>query len=60
MANLIDFNEESYDDKTAVDQEETSMQGRINALHQELMGMPQSERDKLAKEIGLQEDFPSV
>ena|SRR5258708_2034299 len=59
-ANLIDFNEESYDDKTVVSQEETSTQGRINALHQELMGMPQDERDRLAKKIGPQEDFPSV
>jgi len=43
-----------------VNQEETSMQGRINALRQELMGMPQDKRDRLAKEIGPQEDFPSV
>ena len=60
MANLINFNEESYDDETVVNQEETSTQGRINALRQELMGMPQDERDRLAKEIGPQEDFPSV
>ncbi len=58
--NLIDFNEEAFDDETVVAPEETSTQGRINALHQELMGMPQNERDKLAKEIGPQEDFPSV
>ncbi len=58
--NLIDLDEGTFDDETAVDPEETSMQGRINALCQELMGMPQVERDKLAKEIGLQEDFPSV
>ncbi len=60
MANLIDLDEESYDDETVVNQEKTSTQGRINALHQELMGMPQEERDRLAKEIGPQEDFPSV
>ncbi len=58
--NLIDLDERTFDNETAVDPEETSMQGRINALHQELMGMPQAERDKLAKEIGPQEDFPSV
>jgi len=33
---------------------------RINTLRQELMGMPQDERDRLVKEIGPQEDFPSV
>ncbi len=60
MANLIDLDKESYDDKTVVNQEETSMQGRINVLRQELMGMPQDERDRLAEEIGPQEDFPSV
>ncbi len=43
-----------------VESKDTSTQGRINALRQELMGMPQVERDKLAKEIGPQEDFPSV
>jgi len=59
-ANLIDLDEETYDDETVVSQEETFMQGRINALCQELMGMPQDERDRLAKEIGPQEDFPSV
>jgi len=59
-ANLIDFDEESYDNEMVVNQEETSTQGRINALCQELMGMPQDERDRLAKEIGPQEDFPSV
>ena len=59
-ANLIDFDEESYDNETVVNQEETSTQGRINTLCQELMGMPQDERDRLAKEIGPQEDFPSV
>jgi len=59
-ANLIDLDEGTFDDETAVDPEETSTQGRINALRQELMGMPQEERDKLAKEIGPQEDFPSV
>src|SRR5258707_14250403 len=58
--NLIDLDEETFDDKMIVGLEETSMQGRINALCQELMGMPQEERDKLAKEMGLQEDFPSV
>ncbi len=60
MANLIDLDEESCDDETAVSQEETSTQGQINALCQELMGMPQDKRDRLAKEIGPQEDFPSV
>src|SRR5216684_1975743 len=60
MANLIDLDKESYNDKMVVNQEETSMQGRINMLCQELMGMPQDERDRLAKEIGPQEDFPSV
>src|SRR5258708_34617933 len=59
-ANLIDLDEGTFDDETAVDPEETSMQGRINALCQELMGMPQEERDRLAKEIGPQEDYPSV
>src|SRR5258707_11357803 len=59
-ANLIDLDEESFNDETVVSSEETSMQGRINALHQELMGMPQDERDRLAKEMGPQEDFPSV
>jgi len=59
-ANLIDFEGSTFDDEMAVDPEETSMQGRINALRQELMGMPQAERDRLAKEIGPQEDFPSV
>ena len=59
-ANLIDFNEEAFDDETVVAPEETSTQGRINALCQELMGMPQEEREKLAKDIGPQEDFPSV
>src|SRR5258707_5106726 len=59
-ANLIDFDEETFDEETAVDSGETSTQGKINALRQELMGMPQAERDKLAKEIGPQEDFPSV
>ncbi len=43
-----------------INKEETSTQGRINALCQELMGMPQEEREKLAKDIGPQEDFPSV
>src|SRR5216684_8196934 len=52
MANLIDLDEETYDNEMVVSLEETSMQGRINALHQELMGMPQDERDKLVKEIG--------
>src|SRR5216684_3427470 len=59
-ANLIDLDEATFNEETAVDPEETSTQGRINALCQELMGMPQAERDKLAKEIGPQEDFPSV
>jgi len=59
-ANLINFDEESYDNETVVSQKETSIQGRINALCQELMGMPQDERDRLAKEIGPQEDFPSI
>jgi len=59
-ANLINFDEESYDNETVVSQKETSTQGRINALCQELMGMPQDERDRLAKEIGPQEDFPSI
>src|SRR5216684_505984 len=59
-ANLIDLDEETFDEETAVDPAETSTQGKINALRQELMGMPQAERDKLAKEIGPQEDFPSV
>src|SRR5713226_2495968 len=59
-ANLIDLNEGTFDDETAVNPGETSTQGKINALRQELMGMPQAERDKLAKEIGPQEDFPSV
>ncbi len=58
--NLIDFNEENYDEETVVNEEETSTQGRINALHQELMGMQPEERDRLAKEIRPQEDFPSV
>ena len=58
--NLIDLDEESFDDETVVGLEETSTQGRINALRQELMGMPQDERDKLVKEMGPQEDFPSV
>ncbi len=58
--NLIDLDEGISDDETTVDRIETSTQGRINALRQELMGMPQAERDKLAKEIGPQEDFPSV
>ncbi len=59
-ANLIDFDDGTIDEETIVDSEETSTQGKINALRQELMGMPQAERDRLAKEIGLQEDFPSV
>jgi len=59
-ANLIDLDEGAFDDETVVDGEETSTQGKINALRQELMGMPQAERDKLVKEIGPQEDFPSV
>jgi len=59
-ANLIDLDEGTYDDETAVDSEETTTQGKINALRQELMGMPQVERDQLVKEIGPQEDFPSV
>jgi len=59
-ANLIDLDEDAFEDQTAVDTEDTSTQGKINALRQELMGMPQTERDKLAKEIGPQEDFPSV
>src|SRR5258707_9345589 len=59
-ANLINLDKGTFDDETAVDPEETSTQGRINALRQELMGMPQEERDRLAKEIGPQEDFPSV
>ena len=59
-ANLIDFDEGTIDEETIVDSEETSTQGKINALRQELMGMPQAERDKLAKEIGPQEDFPSI
>src|SRR5258708_4012525 len=59
-ANLIDLDEESFDDKMVVNSEETSTQGRISALRQELMGMPQEERDKLAKEMGPQENFPSV
>ena len=58
--NLIDFEEGTIDEQTAVDPDETSMQGKINALRQELMGMPQEGRDRLAKEIGPQEDFPSV
>src|SRR5258708_28474445 len=53
-ANLIDFDEGTIDKETAIDPEETSTQGKINALRQELMGMPQVERDKLAKEIGPQ------
>ena len=48
-ANLIDFDEESYDDETVVNQEETSTQGRINTLHQELMGMPQDEKRQVGK-----------
>ena len=59
-ANLIDFDEGPLDDETAVETQETSTQDKINALRQELMGMPQVERDRLAKEIGPQEDFPSV
>src|SRR5258708_21338588 len=59
-ANLIDLDEGAFDDETAVDSGETSTQGKINTLRQELMGMPQAERDRLAKEIGPQEDFPSV
>ena len=59
-ANLIDLDDEPLDDETAVDSGETSTQGKINSLRQELMNMPQGERDKLAKEIGPQEDFPSV
>ncbi len=59
-ANLIDFDEESYDDEMVINEEETSTQGRINALWQELMGMPQEERERLVKDIGPQEDFPSV
>src|SRR5258708_2040264 len=59
-ANLIDFDEGPLDDEMAVETEETSTQGKINALRQELMGMPQAERDRLAKEIGPQDDFPSV
>ena len=59
-ANLIDLDEETFDEETVVAPKETSTQGRINALRQELMGMPQNERDRLAKEIGPQEDFPSV
>ena len=59
-ANLIDLDEESFDNDTVVSPEETSTQGRINMLRQELMGMPQDERDRLVKEIGPQEDFPSV
>jgi len=59
-ANLIDFDDGTIDEETIVDSEETSTQGKINALRQELMGMPQAERDRLAKEIGPQEDFPSV
>ncbi len=59
-ANLIDLDEETFDEETVVDPKETSTQGKINALRKELMGMPQVERDELAKEIGPQEDFPSV
>src|SRR5260370_30474771 len=59
-ANLIDLDEDPFEDQTMVESKDTSTQGRINALRQELMGMPQVERDKLAKEIGPQEDFPSV
>src|SRR5258707_4637812 len=49
-ANLIYFDEKSFDEETVVESDHTSMQGKINALLQELLGMPQSERDKLAKE----------
>jgi len=42
-ANLIDFEEGTFDKETAVDLEETSTQGKINALRQELMGMLQEE-----------------
>jgi len=59
-ANLIDFEEGTFDEETVVDPQETSTQGKINALRQELMGMLQEEQDRLAKEIGPQEDFPSV
>src|SRR5258708_21439234 len=59
-ANLIDFDEGTFDGEMAVDSGDTSTQGKINALRQELMGMPQEERDRLAKEIGPQEDFPSI
>ena len=59
-ANLINLDDGTFDEEMAVDSEETSTQGKINALRQELMGMPQVERDRLAKEIGPQEDFPSV
>src|SRR5713226_9893100 len=38
-ANLIDLDEESFDNDTVVGPEETLTQGRINVLHQELMGM---------------------
>jgi len=51
-ANLIDFEEGTFEEETAVNPEETSTQGKINALQQELMGMPQEEQDRLAKEIG--------
>src|SRR5713226_1849385 len=37
--NLINLDEGTFDNETAVDLEETSTQGRINALRQELMGM---------------------
>src|SRR5258708_22457831 len=50
-ANLIDFDEERFDDETAVDPRENSTHGKINAPRHELMGMPQEERDRLAKGI---------
>src|SRR5258707_6238955 len=52
--NLIDLDEESFDDEMVVSLGETFTQGRINALRQELMVMPQHERDTLLKHIGRQ------
>src|SRR5260370_10837468 len=56
--NLIDFDKWTPDDETVADTTEASTQGRINALRQELMRMPQAERDKLAQEITPQDECP--
>src|SRR5260370_21872773 len=58
-ANLIDFDEDTFDQETAVKSEETSTQGKINALRQELIRRPQEEKDRMPNRRVQQEDFPS-